>query len=60
MFVLIFLTECKKNIQLSWVTVNLKVIKLPGFVQVHVIILYKLLDEFVELPVTFIWSFLLN
>lgn len=54
MFVLKFLTEYKKNIQLSWVTVDLKVIELPGFVQVHVTILYKLLDEFVELPVTFI------
>lgn len=47
MFALVFLTDvCKTKNQLFEVTENLKVEELPGSVQVHVTILYKLLDEF--------------
>lgn len=47
MFALIFLTDVfKTKNQLFKVTDNLKVEELPGFVQVHATILYKLLDEF--------------
>lgn len=47
MFALIFLTDVfKTKNQIFKVTDNLKVEELPGFLQVHVTILYKLLDEF--------------
>lgn len=47
MFALIFLTDvCKTKSYLFKVTDSLKVEELPGFVQVHIIILYKLLDGF--------------
>lgn len=43
-----FLTDvCKTKNRLFKVTDNLKVEELPSFVQVHVTILYKLLDEFI-------------
>lgn len=44
-----WLNACKKKKTFSFfqVSVSLKVIQLPIFVQVHVIILQKLLDEFV-------------
>lgn len=47
MFALIFLTDvCRRKNQLFKVTDNLKVEELPGFMQVHMIILYELLDRF--------------
>lgn len=47
MFALILLTDvCKTKNQIFKVTENFKGEKLPGSVQVHVTILYKLLDEF--------------
>lgn len=47
MFALIFLNDvCKTKKKTFKVTENLKVEDLPGFMRVHVTVLYKLLDEF--------------